>query len=60
MSSYYVTVEQVQTWNLTIDAMSGAEAEEIAVNERLFSEPDTEDVSIVVCDEVKKGTYDEI
>lgn len=56
MPDYYVTVEKVQLWNLTIQAKTNEEAQEKAIDELDFCLPDTEFApEILECEEVVRG-----
>ncbi len=56
MPLYYVTVEQAKSWRLTIEAKDEVEAQEKAIDELEFVEPDlTFEPEVVDCEEVKRG-----
>lgn len=54
MKQFYVTVEKVQTWKLTVEADDRADAEEKAIDEAVFCEPDQSYLEVPFCEEVKR------
>jgi hypothetical protein len=56
MAQFYVTVEQTKSWNLTIEAENEVQAQEKAVEEIAFEQPDyIYSPEVTDCEEVKRA-----